>query len=107
MKPPPDQKVTAHGRPTGELNTNNLPRQARLRGERRARYQREGERPIGRNLALMGSLGWLIVIPALAGMAAGVWLYRTFATGVFWSGALLVAGLFIGCWLAWQRIGQE
>lgn len=107
MKPPPDQKDTAHAEPTGELHTNNLPRQVRLRSERRARYQREGERPIGRNLALMGSLGWLVVIPALAGIAAGVWLDRTFGTGVFWSGALLVAGLAIGCWLAWQRIGEE
>lgn len=107
MKAPPDQKVTSHGRPTGELRVNDLPRQARLRGERQARFQREGERPIGRNLALMGSLGWLIVIPALLGIAAGVWLDRTFATGVFWTGALLVAGLGIGCWMAWQRISEE
>ncbi len=55
----------------------------------------------------MGSLGWLIVIPTLLGMAAGVWLDRTLGTGVFWSGALLVAGLGIGCWLAWQRISEE
>jgi ATP synthase protein I len=107
MKPPPDQKVTAHGRPTGELHANNFPRQARLRGERHARFQREGERPIGKNLALMGSLGWLVVIPALLGIAAGVWLDRTFATGVFWTGALLVAGLAAGCWMAWQRIAGE
>ena len=90
-----------------EPNRNNLPRQARLRSERHARFEREGERPIGRNLALMGSLGWLIVIPALLGMGAGIWLDRTFNTGVFWSGALLVAGLGIGCWLAWQRVSEE
>jgi ATP synthase protein I len=107
MKPPSDQKITAPGRPTGELPGNNLPHQARLRGERRARFQREGERPIGRNIALMGSLGWLIVIPTLLGIAAGVWLDRTLGTGVFWSGALLVAGLGIGCWLAWQRVSEE
>ncbi len=104
---PPDQKVTAHGRPTGQLHTNDLPRQARLFSERRTRFQRDGERPIGRNLALMGSLGWLIVTPALLGIAAGAWLDRTFGTGVFWSGALLVAGLAIGCWMAWQRVAQE
>jgi ATP synthase protein I len=88
-------------------NSNNLPRQARLRSERRARFEREGERPIAKNIALMGSLGWLIVIPALLGMGAGVWLDRTFKTGVFWSGALLVAGLGVGCWLAWRRIAEE
>ncbi|HEY2108065.1 MAG TPA: AtpZ/AtpI family protein [Candidatus Binataceae bacterium] len=85
----------------------NLPRQARLRSERRARFEREGERAIGKNIALMGSLGWLIVIPALVGMGAGVWLDRIFKTGVFWSGALLVVGLALGCWLAWQRIAEE
>jgi ATP synthase protein I len=101
-----------HDRGTGGLapepaTNNNLPRQARLRSERRARFEREGERPIGKNIALMGSLGWLIVIPALLGMGAGVWLDRTFKTGVLWSGALLVAGLALGCWLAWRRIAEE
>src|SRR5579863_9707230 len=104
MNPPPKQKDTAHGTPTEELNTNNLPRQVRLRSERRARYQREGERPIASNLALMGSLGWLIVIPTLLGIAAGVWMDRALGTGVFWSGALLVVGLGLGCWMAWQRV---
>ncbi len=99
-KPPPPRSAA-------ELRSDNLQRQARLRGQRRARFEREGERPIGRNLALMGSLGWLIVIPTLAGIAAGVWLDRTFATGVFWSGALLTAGLALGCWLAWQRVMEE
>jgi len=93
--------------PTGPLHSNGLSEQVRLRGERRARFEREGERPIARNLALMGSLGWLIVIPALLGIAAGVWLDHSYGTGVFWSGALLVAGLAIGCWMAWQRVAQE
>lgn len=102
-----NQEGTGNGAAPPEPNRNNFPRQARLRSERHARFEREGERPIGRNLALMGSLGWLIVIPALLGMGAGIWLDRTFNTGVFWSGALLVAGLGIGCWLAWQRVSEE
>ena len=76
-----DQEGTGNGAAPPEPNRNNLPRQARLRSERHARFEREGERPIGRNLALMGSLGWLIVIPALLGMGAGIWLDRTFNTG--------------------------
>ncbi len=104
---PSDQKRPRPARPTGELHLDNLQRQARLRGERRARFEREGERPIARNMALMGSLGWLIVIPTLLGIAAGAWLDRTFRTGVFWSGALLAVGLAIGCWMAWQRVVEE
>jgi ATP synthase protein I len=105
MKPTRDRGTGGLG--SQPPQSNNLPRQARLRSERRARFEREGERPIGKNIALMGSLGWLIVIPALLGMGAGVWLDRTFKTGVFWSGALLVVGLALGCWLAWRRIAEE
>jgi ATP synthase protein I len=105
MKPTRDQN--SGGLRTEFDHSNNLLRQARLRRERHARFEREGERPISKNLALMGSLGWLIVIPALLGMGAGVWLDRTFHTGVLWSGALLVVGLSAGCWLAWQRIREE
>jgi ATP synthase protein I len=104
---PPDQKSARPVRPSGELYPDGLQRQARLRGERRAHFEREGERPIARNMALMGSLGWLIVIPTLLGIAAGAWLDRTFHTGVFWSGALLAVGLAIGCWMAWQRVVEE
>lgn len=104
MRSPHDQENPG---PRPEPNRNDLPHQTRLRSERRARFEREGERPIGRNLALMGALGWLIVTPALLGMGAGIWLDRTFKTGVFWSGALLVAGLGLGCWLGWQRVKEE
>jgi ATP synthase protein I len=107
MKSPRDRKPAEDARLRAEVHTNNLPREARLGSERHARFEREGERPIARNMALIGSLGWLIVVPALLGIAGGVWLDRSFNTGVFWTGALLVAGLGVGCWLAWQRIAEE
>ena len=43
---------------------------------RRARWQREGERSIGQNLAMIGALGWTIVTPTLIGIFAGRWLDR-------------------------------
>ncbi len=73
----------------------------RLRRERRARGQREGERSIGQNLAMIGALGWTIVTPTLLGIFAGRWLDRVFASGIFWTLGLLVSGLALGCWLAW------
>jgi|SRR5579875_2415479 ATP synthase protein I len=107
MKAPSDPKLGTRGAAAGQPHKNDLSRRTRLCCERRARFEREGERPIGRNLALMGSLGWLIVIPALLGIAAGAWLDRNFGTGVFWTGALLVGGLAIGCWMAWRRVAEE
>jgi ATP synthase protein I len=79
----------------------------RLRRGRREHWQREGERSIGQNLAMIGALGWTIVTPMLIGIFAGRWLDRTFASGIFWTLGLLVPGLAFGCWLAWQRIHRE
>jgi ATP synthase protein I len=77
------------------------------RRERRERWRREGERSIGQNLAMIGALGWTIVTPTLIGIFAGRWLDRMFSSGIFWTLGLLVAGLAVGCALAWQRIYHE
>jgi ATP synthase protein I len=79
----------------------------RLRRGRRERWQREGERSIGQNLAMIGALGWSIVTPTLIGIFAGRWLDRAFSSGIFWTLGLLVAGLAAGCWLGWKRIYRE
>lgn len=77
------------------------------RRERRARWQREGERSLGQNLAMIGALGWAIVIPTLVGIFVGRWLDQEFGSGVFWTFGLLFAGLAIGCTLAWKRMHHE
>ena len=99
MKQPGAQNGTDHPERLDEA--------VRLRRGRRERWQREGERSIGQNLAMIGALGWTIVTPTLVGIFAGRWLDRTFGSGIFWTLGLLVAGLALGCWLAWQRIHRE
>ena len=79
----------------------------RKRREWRERWQREGERSIGQNLAMIGALGWTIVTPTLIGIFAGRWLDRHFNSGVFWTLGLLVLGLALGCTLAWKRMQSE
>ncbi|HEY0837281.1 MAG TPA: AtpZ/AtpI family protein [Azospirillum sp.] len=79
----------------------------RRRRERRERWDKEGERPVGRNLALIGALGWLVVVPTLAGLAAGRWLDGLAGGGIFWTASLIFAGVVLGGWLAWKRIEQE
>jgi len=46
------------------------------------------------------------VIPALLGVYAGRALDRRFGSGVFWTLGLLVAGVVLGCVLAWQRLNR-
>jgi ATP synthase protein I len=75
--------------------------------ERRARWQREGERSLGRNLAMIGALGWTIVTPTVIGIFVGRWLDQELGSGVFWTLGLLVLGLASGCTLAWKRMFRE
>lgn len=79
----------------------------RTRRERRARWQSEGERSLGQNLAMIGAIGWTVVTPTLIGIFVGRKLDQFFAAGLFWTLGLLVAGLTLGCWLAWKRIFRE
>ena len=87
------------GRPNGELE-----RAVETRRARKEKWAREGERPLARNLALVGTLGWLVVVPALLGTFAGRALDRLAGTGVTFTCALMGSGLAIGCWLAWNRM---
>lgn len=74
------------------------------RAARRAFWLARGERPLARNLAMIGALGWLIVAPTLVALFLGRWIDHRAGGGIFWTGALLMVGLAIGCWLAWRRI---
>jgi ATP synthase protein I len=88
-------------------NHDHLDNAVKLREERRQRWQREGERSVGQNLAMIGILGWSIVVPTLLGVLAGRALDRYFGAGVVFTCCLLVAGLVLGCALAWRRITSE
>jgi ATP synthase protein I len=88
-------------------NHKKMSEEVRKRLARRERWEREGERSLGQNLAMIGALGWAIVVPTLLGIFFGRWLDRIFESGVFWTLGLLVAGLAIGCTLAWKRMHGE
>lgn len=73
--------------------------------QRAARHARDGEPTLMRQLAAVGVLGWIVVVPALGGLWAGRWLDRLAGgtpPGHLWTGALLMAGLGLGCWSAWR-----
>lgn len=74
------------------------------RRAQRARWEREGERPLALNLSMIGALGWLIVLPALGGIFVGQWIDRRTGGGLTFTAAGLFAGLVLGAGLAWQRM---
>ncbi len=58
-------------------------------------------------LGMMGMIGWSVAIPTLLGAALGVWLDARYPGGLSWTLALLVAGLTLGCFIAWRWVAKE
>ena len=82
-------------------------RLARTVGKYRERKEASG-RSFARKVALVGSLGWIVVLPTLAGAWGGRWLDRRFESGVFWMAAGLMAGVSLGSFGLWKCLpGHE
>jgi ATP synthase protein I len=91
--------VTGNKRPPSDLDE-----AVERRRARREAWRRSGERPLASNLAMVGTLGWLIVVPMLLGTFIGRWIDRRANTGVTFTSALMCLGTVAGCWLAWRKV---
>lgn len=78
-----------------------------LRKSRRETWEKEGERPLWKNLSMIGALGWLIVLPILLGVFVGRWLDGLMGTQVTFSGGLTFLGACLGFYLAWKKMNEE
>ncbi|HUA82865.1 MAG TPA: AtpZ/AtpI family protein [Bryobacteraceae bacterium] len=74
--------------------------------ERMLRARRERRNWWGA-IAIVGVIGWSVVVPTLAGVAVGAWLDRHYPQSFSWTVSLLIAGLAIGCATAWLRIKED
>ncbi len=81
-----------------------LVKAAQRDAERDRRGRENGELSVGRRLAQIGVLGWMIVTPILIGLFLGRWLDRVLHSGLFWTAPLLLVGLGLGCWSAWKWV---
>ena len=66
---------------------------------RRARYSS--------GFGLFGIVGWSVVVPTVGGALAGWALDRHYPGGRSWTLALLIAGLAVGCAVAWHWVARE
>lgn len=78
-----------------------------LRRSRRESWERHGERPLWKNLSMVGALGWLIVLPTVLGVFLGRWLDGLAGTAPTFSGALTFLGACLGFYLAWNRMNED
>jgi ATP synthase protein I len=74
--------------------------------KRRRRWAAEAGRTLVVAVAVAG-VGWLVVIPAVAGFGLGHWLDSRYGTGIVAAAGLGLFGLALGCWSAWRRIGRQ
>ncbi|EGF24363.1 AtpZ/AtpI family protein [Rhodopirellula baltica] len=77
------------------------------KAKRKLKAQRSAHQGVWFGLGMMGLIGWSIVVPTLLGAAIGLWLDRNHAASHSWTLTLLIAGLLIGCWSAWQWVAKE
>jgi len=71
--------------------------------DRYARRERSGE-AFWRSLSVLGTVGWSIALPAVAGAWLGQRLDLRFGTGVRFTLMLLTAGVMIGSVVAWRVV---
>lgn len=74
---------------------------------RKIRARRFAANGVWFGLGMMGLIGWSIVVPTLLGLALGLWLDSKYPGTHGWTLALLVAGLTLGCFNAWNWVARE
>ena len=90
-EPPPVEPLTGPAR-------REMQRQRRARGEMSTFF---------RSLALLGTIGWLIVGPLLLGLFGGRWVDRAMGGGLTWTLGGAFAGLVLGSWMVWRRLAAS
>ncbi|TWT59689.1 AtpZ/AtpI family protein [Rubinisphaera italica] len=74
---------------------------------RKLKAQRHNNYGVWFGLGMMGLIGWSVVIPTLLGVVIGIWLDKHFGARHSWTLTLMIIGLTIGCWSAWQWVFKE
>lgn len=76
-------------------------------GKQALRRQQGRTGTVWQGLAQVGTVGWMVVIPAVGGALLGRRIDARFGTGILWTLALLCVGLTAGCLAAWRAMNRE
>lgn len=82
--------------------------QVRKRRERREEFERDGDKSFWSVVGMMGSVGWSVALPTVAGGLFGRWLDgRVEGSGQVFMFFFLLLGLGVGCFLAWRTVKEK
>jgi ATP synthase protein I len=74
---------------------------------RKVRARGEKDKGIWFGLGMMGTVGWSVAVPTLAGVLLGRWLDARYEGTVSWTLTLLLVGLIAGCLNAYHWVRRE
>lgn len=78
-----------------------------LQQRRKLKAQSAKNHTIWFGLGMMGLIGWSVAVPALAGIAIGLWIDHEWPGRHSWTLMLMIIGLGIGCLNAWNWLQKE
>ncbi len=85
-----------------------LVREVGVKADRKIRAHRHRAPGLWFGLGMMGVVGWSVAVPTLTGALLGVYLDQNFNSEKHsWTLSLIVAGICIGCFNAWNWIHRE
>ncbi|HSR53057.1 MAG TPA: AtpZ/AtpI family protein [Acidobacteriota bacterium] len=84
-----------------------LERRVARKQRRKIEARQEGEHSAWFGLGMFGLVGWSVAVPALIGVAIGLWIDSRWPSRFSWTLMLLVAGVVVGCLNAWRWVERE
>lgn len=84
-----------------------LERDVTEKEERKIQARQDQHRTVWFGLGMFGLVGWSVAVPALMGIALGLWIDSRWPSRFSWTLMLLVLGVVLGCLNAWRWIMRE
>lgn len=90
-----------------EENNSEFSRQVGSKEKRKLKALKSKREGIWFGFSMFGLVGWSVVIPTLLGALLGHWIDKNYPGEHSWTLALLVAGLALGSFNAWNWVQKE
>jgi ATP synthase protein I len=74
---------------------------------RKLKAQQGSSQSIWFGLGMSGLVGWSVTVPALMGVALGMWIDQRYPSSYSWTLMLMLIGMIVGCLNAWHWVDSQ
>ena len=78
-----------------------------VKASRKLQARDRGNPSVWSGLGVMGVIGWSAALPTVLGAAIGLWLDKRHPGHHSWTLALMLVGLVLGCFAAWNWVERQ